>query len=157
EFERAEVRDLHDLLALMLIDESSIPSLVKGAGLNTDDNSHIEFSAPRDLLAYAMQDADIPPPRTVQGRLLETIDHMVVNRPEGADEPAWLTGLAHALIRKCRFEEAKTVAGRAAQAASGTGKADALDAADAAELLMTDERFFPFGTLGRTAAGDSWG
>jgi spermidine synthase len=155
EFARAEAFSPHDLLALLLLDESSIPEMVKGARANTDDNSLIEFSAPRDLLAYAMQDADVPPPRTVEGRLVEALEPMIQGRPEGGEAGAlWLAGLADALIRKGRYDEARRTTDRSL-AIAPTEKARI--AAAVIDLLEGEERIFPFDTTGRAAVGEKWG
>jgi hypothetical protein len=154
EFERAEAFSPHDLLALLLLDETTIPEMVKGAELNTDDNSLIEFSAPKDLLAYALMDADVPPPRTVEGRLVEAIEPMVRGKPSGAAEAQWLADLSLALVRKGRFGEARRVVDRSQKIAPTD---EAALASSVIDLLDSDERVFPFDTVGREGAGDRYG
>ncbi len=56
ELARAEVHSADDLLAYLLLTPEEIPAFTAGAELNTDDNARIEFSAPRDLLAYLRYD-----------------------------------------------------------------------------------------------------
>jgi spermidine synthase len=166
EFQRAEAVNPHDLLALLLMDETSIPGLVKNAPLNTDDNSLIEFSAPKDLMTYAMQDADVPPPRTVEGRLVEAIEPMVMGKPTGEAEAGWLCELSRAMVRKGRYEEARRIAVRAEKAAVKDGAAHGQAAAGGCDpslalrtvdLLTGKESIFPFDTAGREGAGQQWG
>ncbi|MBI4817056.1 MAG: fused MFS/spermidine synthase [Deltaproteobacteria bacterium] len=66
---RAEIEVPEDLIGLFILRSEDKP-LPEGP-INTDDNALIEFSAPLDLLRYAVVDADLPFLEDVEGKRLE--------------------------------------------------------------------------------------
>lgn len=71
ELERANVRSVHDFFGLFLLGEEELPRFVGEGPLNTDDNALIEFSAPKDLLVFAMKDPRLPFLEGIAGKRLE--------------------------------------------------------------------------------------
>jgi spermidine synthase len=59
ELARAEVKQVDDLLALLLLSDVELAQLPV-VPLNTDDNALIEFGAPTDLVAFAESDPELP-------------------------------------------------------------------------------------------------
>jgi hypothetical protein len=117
-----------------------------GARLNTDDNALIEFSSPRDLVAYAISDADEAAGHVPQADLRGLAARVLKNAP-----PSFGDEVAFSLMRAGRFPEA----GRIAFAPSGS-PAGGSGAGAVLRLLAGSERAFPYETAGRDATGERW-
>jgi spermidine synthase len=52
ELHRADVDSADDVIANILLTPDELPAFTAGATINTDDNAHIEFAAPRDLIGF---------------------------------------------------------------------------------------------------------
>jgi hypothetical protein len=109
-----------------LLGEEGVEDLVEAGRINTDDNALIEFSAPKDLLAFSGQDARLGRLEESEGeRLIQAEPYFAGFDFHGA---ASLTVFADRLVRQGRLADAG-----AAIAAIGTASAS-LDAASASRL-----------------------
>ena len=82
ELERAEVTRPEQLIGLFLAAEDQLVSFVGPGPLNTDDNSRIEFAAPRDLLTYATKDPELPFIDRIEGTRLEAMGRTFSGFPD---------------------------------------------------------------------------
>jgi spermidine synthase len=107
ELERAEVRRPEDMIGLFLVGGEDIPRLVGPGPLNTDDNSLIEYAAPRDLLTFASSDPDLPFIVQMEGARLDQMGRYFV----GFDaDPRFYAEAARALLGQGRLKDAKRFA-----------------------------------------------
>ena len=97
-----------DIVGLLVADEARLDAHIGAGPLNTDDNAHIEFSAPKDLLIYATTDAELPFVTALDGHRLETVDGPGLV----GFGPPWLR-LAERLLWTGRFEDVAMAIDRA--------------------------------------------
>ena len=104
ELARGEVTHPEDLVGLFVVGGEALPALVGAGPLNTDDNALIEFAAPKDLLAYSVQDARLPFVEDVEGKRLSMMQAHF--RGFDLDDPAEMATIADRLIRQGRLKDA---------------------------------------------------
>lgn len=107
ELERAEVRRPEDMIGLFVVGGEDIPRLVGPGPLNTDDNSLIEYAAPRDLLTFAVADPDLPFIEEMEGERLEQLGRYFIGFRNDGDT---LATTARALLSQGRLQDAKRFA-----------------------------------------------
>lgn len=138
EFARAGLRGLDDLLALLLLSSPEVYEVARDATLNTDDNALIEFGAPRDLVAFAETDPELPFLALNLGERAA-----MVRRLGGiGSDPGMSLDLAQAYLRQGMLVDAAQTAREVATAAAGdpvTERAEEI-AAIAALLDEPDDR-----------------
>ncbi len=99
---RAELRDLDDLLALLLVTGEDFAGLPE-VPLNTDDNALIEFGAPKDLLVFAEDDPHLALFSAMDGKR-----HGLVRKLRGTNEAVQSSlALAWAYVRQGMFGDAR--------------------------------------------------
>ncbi len=140
ELERAELKSLPELLALLLITDAHIAALPTDTPLNTDDNAFVEFGAPRDLLTFAEEDPEVPFLDGTRGEraalVLSTTGHSEAER----DQRAVL--LAQGYLRQGNPQDAGAAALRVQQHAGATPdqRARAAEIVTLAQLFAEDDR-----------------
>ncbi|MBI2376358.1 MAG: fused MFS/spermidine synthase [Deltaproteobacteria bacterium] len=98
---RAEVEVPEDLIGLYVT--SSEEAKIPDGPLNTDDTARIEFSAPLDLLRYAVVDADLPFLEDIEGHRLERAPRIFPGFD--FDSAEGLLSIADRLILQGRLED----------------------------------------------------
>ncbi len=104
ELARGEVTHPEDLIGLFMVGKRQLLPLIGKGPLNTDDNALIEFAAPRDLLTYSVQDAQLPFVEAVSGDRLEALPQHFTGFD--LDDPTILATVADRLIRQGRLDDA---------------------------------------------------
>jgi len=127
ELARADVHEVDDLLALLLATGDEFAAYLPDVALNTDDNALIEFGAPRDLLAFAEDDPELPLIAKLTGQRAA----MVQRLGGTSDTPAALLSLARAYLRQGMLSDAA-----ASATASASGKAASREIVAAAEEVI---------------------
>ncbi len=107
ELDRAEVRRPEDMIGLFLVGGEDIPRLVGPGPLNTDDNSLIEYAAPKDLLTFAASDPDLPFIEEMEGRRLDQLGRYFVGFGARPDD---YRAAARSLLAQGRLADAKRFA-----------------------------------------------
>lgn len=105
ELDRAELHDSYELAALLLAGNDELSTIADTTPLNTDDNSFIEFGAPRDLLEYADKDAELPWLQAAKGKRGRIIKQMVGQQTE-AQWAERAVALAHAYLIRGNLTDA---------------------------------------------------
>jgi tetratricopeptide (TPR) repeat protein len=95
ELTRAELHSPYELAALLLAGNDELTAIADTTPLNTDDNAFIEFGAPKDLLAYASEDADLPWLSAARGKRGRLVQRMLGDEEEW---PRHAVALAQAYI-----------------------------------------------------------
>ncbi len=84
DFERVQVRDPFGLLMSFVADESSLPSIVAGADVQTDDRTRLEFSAP-----WGLQERGEPAAWLLDQRLRDARPEMIREAEANATASQW--------------------------------------------------------------------
>lgn len=105
---RADVTTPLDLTALVLMDEPALDAFVAGHIPNTDNNMHVELNAPKDLVAYASKEAELPFLRPLAGKRLPLVERAVRFQP-GWDVRTRNLALAEVMFRGGLMEDARAL------------------------------------------------
>jgi spermidine synthase len=84
DFERVHVRDPFGLLMSFVADESSLPSIIDGASVQTDDRTRLEFSAP-----WGLQERGEPASWLLNQRLRDARPEMIRDAEANASASQW--------------------------------------------------------------------
>ena len=84
DFERVQVRDPFGLLMSFVADESSLPSIVAGAAVQTDDRTRLEFSGP-----WGLQERGDPAAWLLDERLRDARPDMIREAEMNATAAQW--------------------------------------------------------------------
>lgn len=107
ELARAKVDDPDDFFGLFIMGSQEVTPSVGPGQINTDDNALIEYAAPKDLLTYAIRDAQIPFLEAVAGRRLEMTKKYFTGWSFSGPEMA---RVALNLLRQGRLDDARSFA-----------------------------------------------
>lgn len=103
---RVNVRSPVDLLPLLRLGSTEVRDLAEGAPRNTDDNARVEFSAPKALYLYTLEDNI----RLIARHAADPLDY-VLPKPETEEESgAARLGLARAWLRRGQPDRARAAA-----------------------------------------------
>lgn len=105
ELERADVQLPEDLFGLFIAGEDEAHRLAGEGPLNTDDNAFIEFAAPRELLEFSEEDAELPEIEEMEGARLEKSKAHFIGFDR--DDPLFLSKTAYRLTRQGRLKDAE--------------------------------------------------
>lgn len=119
ELERAKVEGPEDLFGLLLLGDGQVDAFVGDGPLNTDDNALIEFSAPRDLLTYAVKDPRLPFVEAADGKRFALRETYFRGFSFGAED---LARIGFRLLRQGRLEDADTFLTEAKGAGADVGR-----------------------------------
>ena len=108
ELARAELHSPSDLLALLLFTDREINGLPGDVPLNTDDNAYIEFGAPRDLVAFADSDPDMPIMSDLEGKRVSVIMRLLKSNTPPL--PEVVAGLARGYLHQGMLSDARAAA-----------------------------------------------
>ena len=108
--------------------------------LNTDDNSLIEYAAPRDLLTFAMADPELPFIDKMEGLRFEQVDRYFEGFAESGER---LVQTTRALLDQGRLGDAKRFAAEARKRGGDTAFVERLityvDEVDSQPVVVADE------------------
>ncbi|HEY3356290.1 MAG TPA: fused MFS/spermidine synthase [Polyangia bacterium] len=103
ELRRLDIRGTEDVIARVLLPTPAVHAWTRGYVENTDDNAHVEYRAPKDLINYRKYSFE-----TI-GRDLASRRGAVLNATRNVPEGAALK-LAHAYLRVSRADDATELA-----------------------------------------------
>jgi len=107
ELRRADLLTPHGVVALLVAGPEQLDERVPAGPINTDDNARIEFSAPLDLLRYAVTDPSIPVLYGAERQRRELAKRLVDGLP---DDRRSRRRIAEALLRRGRVADAEVYA-----------------------------------------------
>jgi len=150
ELKRINVTDPFDILILIYYTRQEIEQFATTDRINTDDNSIIEFSAPIDLLMYAVQKEDKPPPPLLKDGVIDRILSMMEDR-ERFDRGVLMEALAESALKRGKLKSARRAASEIVDENARKLFLKIVDYMEGAEYV------FPFRIIGKNVLGDRWG
>lgn len=113
EMMRAGVYALEDLLALVVFGDAHIRALPVEIPKNTDDNAYVEFGAPKDLLVFSEQDAEVAALDMAFGQRVFVLEQVIT---ELGQRPSWAADLSSSYLRHGMLTDAEAAAEKACEA-----------------------------------------
>lgn len=150
ELEKIDVTDPLDIFILIYYTQKEIEEFAITDKINTDDNSIIEFLAPIDLLLYAIQKEDEPPPPLLGGDLVERILEMMEDK-DRYDYTYILDRIAESALKRGKLKSAR----RAIDMIEDNNRKVLFERI--LEYMEGAEYAFPFKIIGKNVLGNKWG
>ncbi len=150
ELKKINVTDPFDAFILLYYTQDEIEYFANTEKINTDDNSIIEFSAPIDLLMYAVQKEDEPPPPLLKEKVVGRVIEMMEDREE-YDREFLMNKIAEAALKRGKLRSAKT----AASEIKDENKKRLFE--KVVQYMDGEEYAFPFKIIGQNVLIDKWG
>lgn len=150
ELEKINVVNPFDVFILIYYTQKEIEEFAKTEIVNTDDNSIIEYAAPIDLLMYAIQKEDEPPPPLLKEKVVDRILEMMVDINE-YDRERLMKTMAEAALKRGKLKSAK----RSASEIKDEESKIIFDKVN--EFMDGAEYAFPFKIIGQNVLKEKWG
>ncbi|MGC8926658.1 MAG: fused MFS/spermidine synthase [Myxococcota bacterium] len=150
ELEKINVQNPFDVFILIYYTQDEIEEFARTDIINTDDNSIIEFAAPIDLLMYAVQKEDEPPPALLKEKVVDKVLEMMVDINE-YDRESLMKTMAEAALKRGKLKSAE----RSASEIKDKEKRRLFDKIN--EYMGGAEYSFPFKIIGPNVLQDKWG
>ncbi|MCX7944407.1 MAG: fused MFS/spermidine synthase [Deltaproteobacteria bacterium] len=150
ELEKINVTDPFDVFILIYYTQNEIEQFVDTDRINTDDNSLIEFLAPIDLLMYAIQKEDEPPPALLKEKVIDRILEMMEDK-EDYDREFLMQKLAEAALKRGKLKSARRSTSEIRDYEKKRLFERVIEYMDGAEYT------FPFKIVGQNVLKEKWG
>lgn len=150
ELEKINVTNPFDILILIYYTQREIEEFAVTEEINTDDNSIIEFSAPIDLLMYAIQKEDEPPPPLLKERVIDRIFEMMDDLGQYEKETI-IRRIAESALKRGKLRSAKRCVSEIEDNEERERLTRIIEYMDGAEYA------FPFNIVGQSVLRDRWG
>lgn len=150
ELKKINVTDPMDIFILIYYTQQEIEDFARTDRINTDDNSIIEFSAPIDLLMYAIQKEDEPPPPLLKEKVVDRVLSMMEDG-ERLDRETIMQRLAESALKRGKLKSARRATAEIKDEDIKRIFTKINDFMDGAEYV------FPFRIIGQNVLGDKWG
>ncbi len=150
ELGKINVTDPLDVFILIYYTQEEIEEFAKTDRINTDDNSIIEFSAPIDLLMYAIQKEDEPPPALLKEKVIDRVLNMMEDRDE-YDREFLMQRLAESALKRGKLKSAR----KSASEIKNEEKKELFE--KVVEYMDGAEYAFPFRIIGQNVLKEKWG
>lgn len=150
ELEKVNVTDPFDVFILIYYTQKEIEEFANTNTINTDDNSIIEFAAPIDLLLYAIQKEDEPPPPLLKEKVVDRILEMMEDKEEYEKE-FLIQRIAEAALKRGKLKSANKSISQIQDEEKRRIYSKVLEYMDGAEYA------FPFRIIGQNVLKEKWG